>query len=94
MIRREKWSCATATHQQNGQHWGSEKGNQVVQNPPAIGTAVRSTCHTWLGRLAVTTRPVAVGSEVPSEVVGGLGLLLSIRPTVVVARCSPARASV
>src|SRR5689334_9769905 len=56
ITRREKWSITTATHQQNGQRWGSAKGSQEVQNPEPIGIVVRSTCHTWLGRLAVTRR--------------------------------------
>ena len=46
MTRREKWSMATATHQQNGQHCGSAKGSHVVQKPAAVGTVVRSTCQT------------------------------------------------
>ena len=46
----------TATHQQNGRHWGKAKGSHGVQKPSDVGTAVRSTCQTWLGCLAVTTR--------------------------------------
>ena len=43
----------TATHQQNGQHWGSANGSHGAQKPADVGTTVRSTCQTWLGRLAV-----------------------------------------
>lgn len=55
-IRREKWSTAKATHQQNGQRCSREKGSQVVHIPDPMGTAVRSTCQTCPGRFAVTTR--------------------------------------
>ena len=54
---REKWSITIRTHQQNGQPCGSVNGNQVVQNPPFVGTTVMSTCQTWFGYLAVTIRP-------------------------------------
>ena len=90
VTRREEWSMTTATHQQKGQHYGKANGSQVVQKPPLIGTAVKSTCQTWFGRLAVTTRPVAV-----SDVRNGWDaeVSCSMRPTVVGARCKPARAS-
>ena len=48
----QRWG---ATHQQNGQHWGNANGNHGAQKPTDVGTAVRSTCQTWLGRFAVTT---------------------------------------
>src|SRR6516165_10470920 len=46
----------TATHQQKGQHCGNANGSQGTQKPAAVGTTVRSTCQTWLGRSAVTRR--------------------------------------
>jgi hypothetical protein len=66
---------ATATHQQNGQHCGKAKGSQVVQKPVAVDTVVRSTCQTWFGRLAVTTRPVVSAEPAASESdeIGGQG---------------------
>ena len=81
---------ATATHQQNGQHCGRANGNQEAQKPDTIGTVVRSRCQTWLGFLAVTTRPV----ETSDCLATGRGGSLNIRPTVVALRCNPARASV
>jgi hypothetical protein len=75
----------TATHQQNGQHWGSANGNHGAQKPTEVGTAVRSTCQTWLGLLAVTTR--MDGAASPGL---GSGSSFNIRPTVVTPRCSPA----
>jgi len=33
ITRREWWSMTTATHQQNGQHWGNAKGNHGAQKP-------------------------------------------------------------
>ena len=38
-----------ATHQQKGQDWAKEKGNQLVQNPALVGTAVVSRPQTWFG---------------------------------------------
>jgi transposase len=29
--RRDQWSMTTATHQQKGQNWARENGNQLVQ---------------------------------------------------------------
>ena len=58
IIRREKWSMTTATHQQKGQLCGKANGSHEVQSPDPVGTVVRSTCHTWFGSFAVTTRPV------------------------------------
>src|SRR5262249_50288077 len=91
ITRREKWSITTATHQQNGQRWGSAKGSQEVQKPEPIGIVVRSTCHTWLGRLAVTHRSPSrrAGSSAGA---GFCGDSRTIRPTVLGARCRPARA--
>lgn len=40
-------ASAIATHQQNGQHCGSENGESGDQKPPLIGTAVKSTFQTW-----------------------------------------------
>jgi hypothetical protein len=37
------------THQQKGQDWAKEKGNQLVQNPVLVGTAVVSRPQTWFG---------------------------------------------
>jgi hypothetical protein len=53
-VRREKWSTTTATHQQNVQHGGSANGSQEIQNPPIVGTVVRSRWTTWFGYFAVT----------------------------------------
>jgi hypothetical protein len=50
-----------ATDQQNGQHCGHANGDQGHQNPISVGTIVRSTCQTWLGRLALTVRPKGLG---------------------------------
>ena len=47
-----------ATHQQHGHDWGRAKGSSGAHNPETVVTVVRSRCHTWLGPLAVTTRPV------------------------------------
>jgi hypothetical protein len=47
---------AMASHQQNGQHCGSANGTHGAQKPAPVGTVVRSTCQTWFGSLAVTTR--------------------------------------
>ena len=80
---------ATATHQQNGQHWGNANGNHGAQKPNDVGTAVRSTCQTWLGRFAVTTRVDGAASPRP-----GCGSSFKIRPTVVTPGCNPARHSV
>ena len=85
----EWWSMTAATHQQNGQHWGNANGNQGAQKPADVGTAVRSTCQTWLGCLAVTTR-VLGGSSAGLD----CGSSFKIRPTVVTPRCNPARHSV
>jgi hypothetical protein len=67
-------------------------GNQEHQRPRPVGTTVRSMCQTWSQYLAVTTRPLLVA------LVAGRGFgaasSLRIRPTVVVPRCSPARAKV
>ncbi len=41
ITRLEWWSTSTATHQQNGQHWGNANGNHGIQKPADIGTAVR-----------------------------------------------------
>ena len=43
---REWWSMTTATHQQNGQHWGNANGNHGAQKPTDVGTVVRSRCQT------------------------------------------------
>ena len=66
---------------QNGQHCGSVKGSHGVQKPP-VGTTVRSTCQTWLGYLAVTTRSLPLASGTAA---GGFwqGSSLRIRCTVV-----------
>ena len=45
-MRRENWSTATATHQQNGQYWGRANGSQAVHRPEKMGTAVMSMCQT------------------------------------------------
>src|ERR1043165_5609762 len=84
-----------SAHQQNGQRCGSEYGIHGTQKPLTIGTTVRSTCQRWFGRFAVTTLPeLSVSSAVGTAVsdVGFSGSRLSILPTVVTARCSPARA--
>ena len=82
----------TPTQNAKGQHCGSENGNHGDQNRP-VGTTVRSTCHKWLLYLAVTTRPLPT---VSGSVAGARcrGFCFSIRLTVVVPRCSPARANV
>ena len=36
-------------HQQKGQDWAREKGNQLVQKPAPDGTAVVSIPQTWFG---------------------------------------------
>jgi hypothetical protein len=41
------------------QHWGKAKGSQEAQKPNWVGTKVKSTCQTWLIRLAVTIRLAA-----------------------------------
>ena len=46
ITRREWWSLAVATHQQNGQHWGKANGNHGAQKPMDVETAVRSICLT------------------------------------------------
>jgi len=86
-----------AIHQQNGQTWGNENGSQAVQKPEPMGATVRSTCQTWLGRLAVTSRTGASAATRAAGVSVGLGfgvLAFSIRPTVVAQRCRPARARI
>jgi len=96
MTFREKWSTIAATHQQNGQTWGRENGSQDAQKPEPVGTRVRSTCHTWFGRLAVTTRDDSSTAAFAAGVSVGLGvgvLALSVRATVVAQRCRPALAS-
>jgi len=45
-----------ATHQQNGQYWGKAKASREVQEPPSVGTIVRSTRQCWFRYLAVTAR--------------------------------------
>jgi hypothetical protein len=45
----DQWSMTTATHQQKGQDWAKEKGNQLVQNPALVGTAIVSRPQTWFG---------------------------------------------
>ena len=72
-----------------GQHWGNAKGNHGAQKPADVGTAVRSTCQTWLEPLAVTTREHGAASPGPD-----CGASFNIRPTVVTPRCSPDRHSV
>ena len=54
---------ATVTRQQNGQTCGSAKGSQGIQKPEAMGTMVMSTCQTWFGCLAETTRGVPAWLE-------------------------------
>ena len=68
---------------------GGVNGNHGAQKPADVGTAVRSTCQTWLGRFAVTMR---VDGAAPSGRGGGVSF--KIRPTVVTPRCSPARHNV
>jgi len=41
----------TATHQQNGQHWGNVKGSHGTQKPTEVGTAVRSTMPDRVGAI-------------------------------------------
>ena len=41
----------TATHQHNGQHWGSANGNHGAQKPTEVGTAVRSTMPDMVGAI-------------------------------------------
>jgi hypothetical protein len=40
------WLWSYSTHQQNGQHCGSEKGSHGTANPATMGTADKSTCQT------------------------------------------------
>jgi len=49
IARREKWSSATAVHQQNGHARSSANGSHGTQKP-TMGTAVRSTCQMCLGQ--------------------------------------------
>jgi hypothetical protein len=37
----------TATHQQNGQHWGSANGSHGDQKPIDVGTAVAAIWQAW-----------------------------------------------
>jgi hypothetical protein len=45
-----------ASHQPKGQYCGRANGNYEHHIPICVGTIVKSTCQTWLGRLAVTRR--------------------------------------
>ena len=74
----------TVTDQQNGHHWGNANGNHGAQKPTDVGTTVRSTCQTWLGRLAVTTR--VHGAASPGS---DCGFSFKIRPTVVTPKMQP-----
>src|SRR5258708_576696 len=91
MTRREECSIIKAIHQQKGQPCGKANGNHAHQKPSRIGTVVKSTCQTWLGRFAVTTRPDAVGAS--GRRVLDFGFSFRMRPIVVAHRRSPARAS-
>ena len=59
---------ATATHQQNGQRWGTAHGRHDVRSPAPVGTVVRSTCQTWFGERARTRRD---GTTLPQQAVEG-----------------------
>ena len=72
----------TATHQQNGQRCGKDRGNHEIQNPPIVGTVVRSRCQTWFGRFAVTA--LGVGRRL--DLGFGIGAGFSMRRTVVAPR--------
>ena len=61
--------------------WQGERQPRCPQ-PRAMGTVVRSTCHTWLGSFAVTRRPVRMAGCCEQ----GCGGSLRIRPTVVAPR--------
>ena len=72
----------TATHQQNGQRCGKEKGSHEIQKPPIVGTTVKSRCQTWFGCLAVTVRGVDDRSDLGAD----FGAGFSMRRTVVAPR--------
>src|SRR5512144_1882449 len=59
----EKWSTTRATHRQKGHTCGLAKGTQGIQKPSAVGTVVKSTCQTWSGWRAVTTRDSIRGAK-------------------------------
>ena len=81
-----------ANHQQKGQIWNRDLGVQGTQKPMAVGVTLKSTCQRWLGYLARTTW-VFSGLTITWTWLSGVSWSLSCinRPTVVAARCRPAR---
>jgi hypothetical protein len=59
-----------------------DSGSQEIQNPPIVGTTVKSRCQTWFGRFATTV----LGFEGRLDLGTGLGAGFNMRRTVVAPR--------
>ena len=98
--RREKWSTTDATHQQNGHCCATVSGNHGTQYPAAVGTRVKSTCHTWsgqldftgfVGRFGVSPAVASLPADSPDAPCPGTASAAEVSSTAVSAGAEPSR---